>query len=185
MHISSSAPVVHKGCALSCHITCVPSVMVCLTCTVWDMLRAIPTFCISRMHRLHDFAYSYNPGQKYMVHLENLLCLEGEGTVKLSKKAKCTITFDQDCRLLYVIYAEILYALKCNPLNPIWIFTWSLRSWAVLETIFWYGSTTCCWILTKKTMELKWRTKKEWWMRIVTVVPVHSVRTFRLKTSMN
>ena len=54
-----------------------------------------------------------------MVHLENLLCLEGEGTVKLSKKAKCTITFDQDCRLLYVIYAEILYALKCNPLNPI------------------------------------------------------------------
>ena len=79
----------------------------------------------------------YNPGQKYMVHLEKLLsfhyrpliddkaalfpklgppphtmllqgghfkCTDptlyggrGEGTVKLSKKDKCTITFDQDC----------------------------------------------------------------------------------------
>ena len=84
--------------------------------------------------------WNYNPGQKYMVHLENWLCFHyrplfddksgsfsqtwpsppppppiqccfkgdtdptlhggggrGEGMVKLSKKAKCTITFDQDC----------------------------------------------------------------------------------------
>ena len=86
---------------------------------------------------------TYNPGQKYMVHLENLPCFHyrpcsmikaalfptlgpppytmllqgghfectdptlyggegggggGGGMMKLSKKAKCTITFDQDCR---------------------------------------------------------------------------------------
>ena len=99
----------------------------------------------------------YNPGQKYMVHLENFLvfiiapcsmikaapfpklgpppsphtillqgghfeCTDptlyggrGEGTVEFSKKAKCTITFDQNCSFLGMLdHIPIILILHFN-----------------------------------------------------------------------